>query len=103
MKEVPRFSGIAYTRKLISERKCPNANVPALLRRQRVALTPDSMVDLTVWQQKALCMAGWIDAAHLSFSLRRRLVRQFGPVVQTLVLTMLATEHAVHAGRAAAF
>ena len=35
-------------------------------------------------------------AAHLSFSLSRRLMREFGTVVQTLVLAVFGMRHNLH-------
>ena len=67
--------------------------MPIPLRRQAVALTSEDIVDRAVCRQKALCMAGRLEAAHLFFSLPRRLVRKFSPVVQALVLAMLDTGH----------
>ena len=58
-----------------------------------MALTAESIVDRTMRRQKALGLAWRFESPHLAFPLPGRLVRDLGPVVESLVLPMLDIRH----------
>ena len=60
-----------------------------LLNGKMVAAEIKEVTDPGLGREKALCLAGRLEALHLPFSSSGRLVRVLGSVVQALVLAVL--------------
>ena len=69
-----------------------------LLCRQVLAAAAENIVDLGMRRKETLGMARGFVSAHLPLPLPGRLMRNLRPVVQSLVLSVLATEHNVRPG-----
>ena len=78
-----------YIGNFTPEQECPMTGGLVLLRRQVLVAAAENIVDLGMRRQETLGLARGFVSAHLPLPLPGRLVRDLGPVVESLVLPML--------------